>query len=87
VLFLNARYTVAPFWLPLPGGDQRFTAQSLFAEISWGLHELPPGPLRHIERSIPIEFAIPLGVTVETGGAGTHAVFSGGLTLRYILPL
>jgi hypothetical protein len=85
--FLDARYTVAPFWLPLADGEQRFTAQSLFAEIGWGFLEMPPGPFIHIERAIPLELAVPLGVTLQTGRGGPQAVFSGGLTLRYILPL
>ena len=87
VLFLDGSYTVTPFWLPLPGGDQRFTAQSAFGEIGWGFVEVPPGPLRHLERAAPIEMAIPLGVTIQTGGGNAHTVFSGGLVLRLMLPL
>ena len=78
---------MTPFWLPLPSGSQRFTAQSAFGELGWGLLEVPPGPFRHLERAVPIEMAIPLGVTVQTGGGNAHAVFSGGLVLRYLLPL
>jgi hypothetical protein len=87
VFFLNARYVVAPFSLPLPGGDQRFTAQSLLGEIGWGFLEMPHGPFLHIERVVPLEFAVPLGVTVQTGQGGAQAVFTAGLTLRYILSL
>ena len=87
VFFLEGSYTVTPFWLPLPGGDRRFTAQSVFGEIGWGFVEVPPGPLRHLERAAPIEMAIPLGVTVQTGGGNAQTVFSGGLVLRLMLPL
>ncbi|HVT07913.1 MAG TPA: hypothetical protein VHO67_10665 [Polyangia bacterium] len=88
VLFLDARYTVTPFWLPLPDGEQRFTAQSLFGELGWGYLVRVPGPLRHLERAAPIELVVPLGVTIQTGGGQkTEAVFSGGVALRYVLSL
>jgi len=87
VVFLEGRYTVTPFWLPLPGGDRRFTAQSAFGELGWGFLEVPPGPLRHLERATQLEMSIPLGVTIQPGGGSTQTVFSGGLALRLSLPL
>lgn len=85
--FVEARYVVTPFWLPLPGGEQRYTAQSVFGAFGWGFLELPPGPFRHLERATQIELAIPLGVTSQSGGGGRHTVFSGGMTVRFAFSL
>ena len=84
VFFRDASYTRDAV---LVAAAERLTAQSAFGELGWGLLEVPPGPFRHLERAVPIEMAIPLGVTVQTGGGNAHAVFSGSLVLRYLLPL
>ncbi len=85
--FLEARALVTRYSLPLPDGDRWFTAESGFVALGWGYMDLPPGPFRHLERAVQMEMAVPLGVTAQSVGGRTHAAFTGGLTIRFLLPL
>jgi len=85
--FLEARALVTPYWLPLPGGDQRFTATSAFVALGWAFLEVPPGPWRHLERAPHMELAIPVGITTSSGGTGPRTAFSGGMTVRFVFSL
>ena len=74
---VGARYSFAPVSLPAMGGDRHF---------AWGYDTLK-GPVRHVERVLPFEFAFPFGVLVDQGAPQHKVVFVGGFEMRFFFHL
>jgi hypothetical protein len=86
-LSLGGRYAFEPVWLPALNGERSFQVQTLEGVIAWSFGDAISGPIRHAERALPFEMAVPLGVTVATGVPGGGVAFVGGVEVRYIFPL
>jgi hypothetical protein len=85
--FLGGRYAFEPVWLPATTGERSFQLQTLTAVLGWGSGDASRGPFRHLERAVPFEMAIPLGVAVAPDGLDRRVAFTGGLELRFLLNL
>ena len=85
--FVGGRYAFEPIWLPTTAGQRAFQVQTLGAVLGWGFGDALPGPFRHLERAVPIEMAIPLGIAVAPDGLDRWIAFTGGLELRYLFSL
>ena len=85
--FLGGRYAFEPVWLPVTAGERSFQLQTIGAVLGWGFGDGGPGPFRHLERAVPFEMAIPLGLALAPDGLDRRVAFTGGLELRYLLNL
>ena len=85
--FLGGRYAFEPVWLPAIGGDRAFQVHTVEAVLAWGFGDAVPGPFRHVERSVPFELAVPLGVAVAPDGLERQVAFTGGFEVRYLFSL
>jgi hypothetical protein len=81
---VGLRYSYVPVRLPTLAGDDRFAVHGIHAELGWGLVESLKGNLRHLERVEGIEVMLPVGVLVDPAG---KAAFSGGIVLRFLIPI
>jgi hypothetical protein len=86
---VGARYSFVPVRLPVSdGSERRFVAHAFQGVLAWGFNEKSvKGPFRHLERSIPFEIAVPLGVLVDQGAPHHGVVFAGGVELRLFFHL
>lgn len=85
--FAGGRYTFEPIWLPATGGERSFRAHSLQAIIGWGTGDPVGASFRHLERAIPIELDVPLGVVADPSGPNRRIAFTGGVEVRYLFQL
>jgi hypothetical protein len=86
---VGARYSFVPVRLPVTdGSERRFVTHAFQGVLAWGFNENHvKGPLRHLERSIPFELAVPLGVLVDQGAPNHGVVFAGGIEIRMFFHL
>ena len=85
--FAGGRYAFEPIWLPARGGERSFQVHTLEAVIGWGLGDPVGASFRHLERAIPLEVAVPLGLIAEPTGPNRRVAFTGGIELRYLFQL
>jgi hypothetical protein len=83
-LSLGARYAYMPVSLPTFAGTERFGVQAIDGVLAWSFNDALRGPFEHLERTLPIEMAVPVGVVIGPAG---RAAFAGGLEIRFLLPL
>ena len=84
---VGARYSFAPVSLPTTmDGDRRFAVHAFQGVLAWGYDTLK-GPVRHVERTLPFEFAFPFGVLVDQGAPQHGVVFVGGIEIRFFFHL
>ncbi len=82
--FVGARYAFTPIRLPTFEGDRSFQTHAVQGVLGWGFGDALRGPFLHLERVIPFELAVPLGVLAVPGGG---IAFTGGVEFRFLLPL
>ena len=84
---VGARYAYLPVTLPAMGGDERFSVHAIDGVLAWSMTDALRGPFQHLERVLPIEFAVPIGVVIGPVGSTQRRVLAGGIELRLLLPL
>jgi hypothetical protein len=82
---LGLRYSFFPLNLPTLEGDRRFSAHGGYVTFAWAFTDPMPGLLVHQERRHLYEVIVPLGVLWEPRSNKT--VFTGGMAVRFLLPL
>jgi hypothetical protein len=85
--FVGARYAFEPVWLPTFGGQRSLQVHTVHALLGWGFGDAVPGAFHHLERAVPFEFAVPLGIAVAPGAPDGRVAFTGGLEVRVLFNL
>jgi len=81
---LGARYAFATTRLPPPADERRLSLHIVQGMLGWAIGVGFEGPFRHRERTLGLEFGVPLGVMFEQASPG-HVVFIGGIELRFLI--
>jgi hypothetical protein len=55
--------------------------------LAWSFTDAIRGPFQNLERVLPLEFAVPIGVVMGPVGSTQRRVLAGGIELRILLPL
>ncbi len=85
--FVGGRYAFEPVWLPAIGGERALRVHTLEAMLGWGFGDAVPGPVRQIERAVPFELVVPLGIAVAPGAPDRRVAFTGGFAVRFLFGL
>jgi len=82
---VGLRYSFFPISLPALGGERRFLVHGSYATFTWAFADPIRGPFLHQERRPLYQLVIPVGVLWEPDGQ--KAGFTGGMSVRVLLPL
>jgi hypothetical protein len=82
---VGLRYSYFPIKLSTLDGDRRFSAHGGYLTFTWAFADPIRGALLHQERRPLYQLVIPVGVLWEPGA--NKAAFTGGMALRFLIPL